>query len=491
MREVILPPAAPAMLDSLRALGYSFESALADILDNSIAAGARTIDIQFRTDPFPYLAVIDDGFGMSAPELEEAMRHGGVGPSNHRARGDLGRFGLGLKTASLSQCRRLTVLTKKDGVLSGATWNLDRVEEAGDWVVGILSEAELTAAVHSAALLSRGSGTIVIWERFDRATAGEGDPNTALGALVDLAREHLRLVFHRFLTGDGGPKVGISINNAKVVAFDPYLTSHPATQVLPPETLRVEGAEITLRPYVLPHISRMSKSDLQLAGGEDGLRRNQGFYVYRNRRLITYGTWFRLIRQEELTKLARVQVDISNDLDHLWALDVKKSRAHPPEAVRLVLQRVVERIAGTSRTVYRFRGRRASGEVTHVWDRLVVRDGVSYQLNRAHPLVSALFDALDDAGDHVLEQLLRAVEISLPTDVIYADMGSERRVHQVAEGEDVEPYLTDVAVRLIAALGDDTKAIDRVLDSLAHIEPFSSHPSTARRIVEGIRHGRP
>jgi hypothetical protein len=140
--------------------------------------------------------------------------------------------------------------------------------------------------------------------------------------------------------------------------------------------------------------------------------------------------------------------------------------------------------------VYRFRGRRPTGEVTHVWDRLVVRDGVSYQLNRAHPLVSALFDALDDVGDQVLEQLLRAIEISLPTDVIYADMGSERRVHQLAEGEDVEPVLADIAVRLIATLGDDTKAIDRVLDSLAQIEPFSSHPSTARRVVEAIRHGR-
>lgn len=490
MREVILPPAAPAMLDSLRALGYSFESALADILDNSIAAGARIIDVQFRTDPSLYVAVIDDGSGMSEAELQEAMRHGGVGPSNQRASGDLGRFGLGLKTASMSQCRRLTVLTKKDGVSSGATWNLDRVEETGDWVVGILSENELAASMQFAALGRQTSGTVVVWEQFDRAAAGEGDPAAALGALVDLAREHLRLVFHRFLAGDGGPRLGIAINNAKLVPFDPYLTSHQATQMLPPETLRVEGAEITLRPYVLPHISRMSKADLQLAGGEDGLRRNQGFYVYRNRRLITYGTWFRLIRQEELTKLARVQVDISNDLDHLWALDVKKSRAHPPEAVRVVLQRVVERIAGTSRTVYRFRGRRPSGEVTHVWDRLVVRDGISYQLNRAHPLVSALFDALDDAGDQVLDQLLRAVEISLPTDVIYADMGSERRIQQIAEGEDIEPYLMDVAVRLVATLGNDSKAIDRVLDSLAHIEPFSSHPSAARRVVEGIRHGR-
>ncbi len=491
MREVILPPSAPAMLDSLRALGYSFEAAVADIIDNSIVAQASHVDIQFRPQPHPYLAILDDGHGMSEDQLVEAMRHGGIGPNRQRDSADLGRFGLGLKTASLSQCRKLTVVSYDGNFLSAATWDLDRVEKSGEWVVGILDPAEIDDLPHVTDLKANGKGTLVLWQDFDRATAGETDPGSALGTLVDLTRDHLALVFHRFLSGsDGGGRLSIAINNASVLPLDPYLSRHRGTQALPTETLRVEGAEVVLRPYILPHLSRMSKEDLVLAGGEDGLRRNQGFYVYRNRRLITFGTWFRLLRHEELTKLARVQVDISNDLDHLWALDVKKSRAHPPEAVRLVLQRVVERIAGTSRHVYRFRGRRSPGEVTHVWHRVTVRDGVSYQLNRGHPLVSALFDALDDQGDARLEQLLRAIELTLPTDAIYADMASERRVQPSFDDNEVAIYLTDVARRMSAALAGDSAAIERLLDSLAQMEPFSSHPAATQRVVEGIRNGR-
>ncbi len=374
------------MLDSLRALGYSFEAAVADIVDNSVSARASKVEIQFRPGPAPYVAIIDDGDGMSPEGLEEAMRHGGTGPAKTRGTADLGRFGLGLKTASLSQCRKLTVVTTQGHGIIAATWNLDRVEESGDWVVGFLSDAEIDDLPHVENLRAADHGTIILWEEFDRATAGETDPGSALGALVDLSRDHLSLVFHRFLSGsDGAGRLALSINNAPIEAVDPYLSRHKGTQILPPETIRVEGSEIALRPYILPHISRMSKDDLRLAGGEDGLGPNQGFYVYRNCRLITFGTWFRLLRQEELTKLARVQVDISNELDHLWALDVKKSRAHPPEAVRNVLQRVVERIAGTSRHVYRFE-RPTVGRGSH--SRLGARDGPGRNLISAQSCAS-------------------------------------------------------------------------------------------------------
>lgn len=479
------------MLDSLRALGYSFPAALADILDNSIAAGSTRINIQFRPAPEPYVAVLDDGHGMTEMDLQEAMRHGGLGPGRQRAAADLGRFGLGLKTASLSQCRRLTVVTSNAVDVTAATWDLDRVEESQNWVVGMLSPEEIDDLPHAADLRALGRGTLVLWQGFDRATAGETSPGDALGALVDEARDHLSLVFHRFLSGaDGGSRLAISINNADVVALDPYLTRHRSTQTLPEEVVRVDGADVRLRPYILPHLSRMSRDDLTLAGGEDGLRRNQGFYVYRNRRLITYGTWFRLLRQEELTKLARVQVDISNELDDLWALDVKKSRAHPPEAVRLVLQRVVERIAGTSRRVYKFRGRRAPGEVTHVWDRLTMRDGITYQLNRSHPLVAALLEVLDDVGDARLEQFLKAVELALPTDSIYADMASELRVQPTPADDEIAAYLSDVASRMVNALGADGAAVQRLLNSLTHMEPFASHASVTSRVVEGLRNAR-
>src|SRR5205814_7786827 len=135
----------------------------------------------------------------------------------------------------------------------------------------------------------------------------------ALGSSMDLARDHLSIVFHRFLNPPLGTRsVAISINRNPLRHIDPFLTGHKATQALPIEEFLVEHEPVTVAPFILPHISKLGAADLELAGGEEGLLRNQGFYIYRNRRLISWGSWFRLVRQEELTKLAPVQVDISN-----------------------------------------------------------------------------------------------------------------------------------------------------------------------------------
>jgi hypothetical protein len=492
MREVVLPPAAPAMLSSLRAIGYSFEAALADIVDNSVAAGATRVEVQFRTEPDPYLAIIDNGDGIPAERMIDAMRHGGLGPGTIRAERDLGRFGLGLKTASLSQCRQLTVVSIHAGVLSAARWNLDEVERRNDWVLNLLDAEEAAALPHGQALISAAKGTLVLWQNFDRALAGESSGARALGELVDRGREHLALAFHRFLNPEGSAEaVAIAVNNTPIEAVDPFLSDHRSTRRLPPETLRVDGAAVTFAPFILPHISKLTPDQVARAGGEEGLRRNQGFYVYRGRRLITSGTWFRLVRQEELTKLARVRVDIPNSLDHLWALDVKKSSAHPPEAVRAGLSRVVDRITDTSRQVYRFRGRRTpAGPIIHAWDRVVVRGGVNYAINRDHPAVISVRDALDGADHDKLTNLLRMLEMALPADALYADMASERRVQTEGESGEAERTLSDLARRFIEATGPDEAAAARVLASLASIEPFSSHPALTTRIIESFRNAR-
>lgn len=484
IKEIRVPPYAPAMLESLRAIGYSFEAALADIIDNSIAAEATRVDVQFRTHPNPYVAIIDDGSGMSPDALVEAMRHGGFGPNQERTAGDLGRFGLGLKTASLSQCRRLLLATRREGATSGAVWDLDRIIKTGEWTLGILGPEELAQVPHIDQLNASGHGTIVLWQEFDRALAGESSQATALGELVDRGREHLSLAFHRYIDGDA-QRLQIAVNNATVKATDPFLSAK--SQRLPPESLSVDGSTVSFQAFILPHLSRMSRADLDLAGGEDGLRRHQGFYVYRNKRLITYGTWFRLLRQEELTKLARVQVDIPNTLDHLWALDVKKSTAFPPEAIRAGLHRVVDRIAGTSRHVYQFRGRRAATTVTPLWERIAARDGFNYVINRSHPGVELARQALRDDDGVRIDQLLRAIELSLPIDTLYNDMASEVRVRIAPEDHEIEQLLMGFATRIIGALGPDEAAVERALRGLERVEPFSDHPATTRKVIENIR----
>jgi hypothetical protein len=478
------------MLDSMRAIGYSFEAALADIVDNCVAAEATKVDVQFRTSHRPYVAVIDDGVGMSAAVLFEAMRHGGVGPHQTRSARDLGRFGLGLKTASLSQCRRLTVVSRCDRVTSGARWDLDLVAERQNWVVQVLDAEDVTDLPHVGELEQQRSGTIVLWEQFDRALAGEAQPDAALGRLVDQARDHLALAFHRFLSGDdGGHTLSMAINNQPLPVVDPFLKSKKATRKLPLDTLTIDGAMIEFRPFILPHITKLSRDDLALAGGEEGLRRYQGFYVYRGRRLITFGTWFRLLRQGELTKLARVQIDIPNTLDHLWALDVKKSTAYPPEAVRAGLLRTIERIGGESRNVFTYRGDRVNRRhIQQMWHRVDVRDGFNYEISRDHPVV---IEARTWIAGGNLEALLRAVEMALPVDSIYADMASDRVVQPTPKGDEAEALVYDLASRLVNAVADMPEAGERLLDGgLLQIDVFANNPEATKRVIARLRRER-
>jgi hypothetical protein len=490
MRVESLPPFAPAMLDSMRAIGYSFEAALADIVDNSVAAEATRVDIQFRLGPQPYVAIIDDGSGMSPADVFEAMRHGGMGPHQARSDRDLGRFGLGMKTASLSQCRRLTVISRRDGLTSGARWDLDLVAKRKDWVVMILDASDVAHLPHVQELEVRPAGTIVLWEEFDRALAGEAQPEEALGRLVDQAREHLALAFHRFLSGDdGGPRLAITINNQALPVIDPFLRSKRSTKQLPLESLTIEGAAVEFRPFILPHITKMSKDDLALAGGEEGLRRHQGFYVYRARRLITHGTWFRLLRQGELTKLARVQVDIPNSLDHLWALDVKKSAAYPPDAVRAGLLRTIDRIGGESRNVFTWRGNRISRRDVHqMWCRVDVRGGFNYEISRDHPVVIDATRCMEGGERGLLEPLLQAIEMSLPVDSIYGDMASDRAVQPAPEDGEIEHVLEALAIRLLDAANNIPEARDRLLNGgLLELDLFADHPNISKRVIRRLR----
>ncbi len=492
MKEIHLPPLAPALIESLRAIGYSFETAIADLIDNSISAGSRKIEIQFRPYNNPYVAVIDDGDGMTSDEMVQAMRHGCQHPARERDGKDLGRFGLGLKTASLSQCRRLTVASVRDGKLSAGCWDIDVIDARKDWVLITLSREEALAKPHVCDLLDRDHGTVIIWEKLDKIEAGFGNLERRLGELIDRSREHMALVFHRYLAGERKQsKVDILINQNPVVPVDPYLTLHRATQALPEEVFNIEGSGVRVRPFILPHISKLSPDEMRRAGGEEGLRKYQGFYVYRNYRLINWGTWFRLARQEELTKLARVMVEIPNTLDHLWTIDVKKSTASPPEQVRDGLRRIIERISDSSRRVYTFRGRRTgSSPVVHAWDRIKARDGIQYHINRDHPLVQTTKALLQGEQLPVLEALLQMLEMAFPFDAAYADMAAERRIERKDEEATEEESLYEIAFRMFDAIRDQSEAAERLLTGLSLIEPFAFFPDLTKRIVQRLQNAR-
>ena len=488
MREIQLPPNAPALLKSLRAIGYSFDSALADVIDNSLAAGATRVDVWFPPRTPLSVAIVDDGTGMSADGLIAAMQHGGVGPDEARADGDLGRFGLGLKTASFSQCKRLTVATVRHGELHGAVWDLERIEATGDWTLALLNEADIAALPHVDTVRAAGHGTLVLWEALDRALAGEADPADALGRLMDKARLHLGLVYHRWIRAElGQPRIVLSMNGLAIEPTDPFLTSVSTEQ--PSQTLNVEGSQITFAPFILPHRSRLSKKQLVEIDGEDGLRRSQGFYVYRQRRLITSGTWFRLMRQGELTKLARVRVDIPNALDHLWQLDVKKSTATPPHQVRQGLQQVIQKIGQGSEKVIIHRGWKEKGRITRLWDRLELPAGVNYGINRDHPAVSAIAAGMTPKSVREFDRLLDALELTIPFEAIYADVASERDLKPEPTRDEVEEGLRTMVEAMVAALAADARALEKLLKEVPTMEPFSSYPDVTKKLLQEVFRG--
>lgn len=486
MKEIQNPPHAPSLLESMRSIGYSLESALADIIDNSISAKAKRINIEFRPTDAPYVAIIDDGDGMSKAALERAMRHGSTNPLQKRHGDDLGRYGLGLKTSSLSQCRRLTVISFRDDKFCAYCWDLDVIVERGSWVMLELEPVDIANIPHIEVLHSQGKGTIVLWQNLDRLTAGESSVDRALGQQMDQARNHLSLVFHRFISPETTrSRISLSINQNALPAIDPFLTDHKATQHLDDDIFSVEGSKIVVKPFILPHASKLTPTEMARAGGSDGLRNQQGFYIYRNRRLIIWGTWFRLARKDELSKLARVRVDIPNSLDHLWTLDIKKSAAHPPEAVRINLRRTVERIRHVSGRTIIFRGRSADrGDITPGWNEILDRDGVRFDINRNHPSLKAFANQLTKLEATAFDAVLAVIESSFPADALYSRMASD--IRSSFNGDEVTGRLKEMAEAIFADIERNSPLRKNLLTTLHLIEPFNLHPEVTRKIVEEI-----
>lgn len=488
-REREHAPHAPALIESMRAVGYSLESAIADLIDNSISANASEIRVRYQPFDTPYVAILDNGTGMSETELVAAMRHGSRNPRDARAADDLGRFGLGLKTASLSQCRTLTVVSSQGSRVTAATWSLDVIARTQKWTLLELEPYEIDALPLVGELRAYEHGTLVLWTDLDRIGLEEGSIEAGLREGMTRVREHLSLVFHRFIEREDRSfaSVSISLNEDAIDPRDPFLTTHRSTYKLPEQRVRLHDAEVVVQPYILPHFSKLTPQEQELAGGEEGLRRRQGFYVYRSRRLIVWGSWFRLARQDELTKLARVRVDIPNSLDSLWTLDIKKSVASPPSVVAQNLRNIVARIANSSRRVYVHRGLRVNDEPwIHFWDRTEHRDGIQYRVNRDHPLMRAVANALDDADSGLFDTFLKQAERTLPLDAIYADMAATPQAFPRAAST-TEEELFDLAGRLCdTCQGPEDRR--RMLDGLAVLEPFVQHPNITRTIVARLQY---
>ena len=485
MNTIELPPYAPTLIESTRAIGYSLEAAIADIVDNSIAASAKKVDIFFFPVDEAYIAILDNGNGMNDSELNIAMQYGSKNPSTERDAKDLGRFGLGLKTASLSQCKCLTVVTKQGDTVAGRRWDIDHVTNTGSWSLLVLDEDDIADVPNIEALMAYDTGTLVVWQNLDRLKAGEINFEQALGRKLDGVREHLSLVFHRYIAGEKGiTKLKLSINGEAVPAAEPFLVDK-STPAMDDETLIIHGQKIIVRPYILPHISKMTQAEIKALGGKDGLRKQQGFYVYRNKRLLVWGTWFRMMRQGDLSKLARIQVDIPNTLDDLWTLDIKKSSALPPAEVRKNLEIIIDKIAEKSKRTWTFRGKKEVDDTTvHMWNRMKnPHGGFYYEVNRDHPIVRQIKEQFPDA-DFMLETLLKQIEVGLPLNQLYVDLNNDEQLNNDLE-QNEKDIISALKNMLAAQMTDDEKIT--FISAMENIEPFSQYPKAIETLKKEIK----
>jgi len=477
----IAEPRADCMIQSMRAFGYDLPTAIADLIDNSISAGAKNVwlDLHWNGEE-SCIALVDDGCGMTAETLVTAMRPGSRSPLEVRDSRDLGRFGLGLKTASFSQCRRVSVGSKANYAdLAVRCWDLDYVTACGQW--RLLRSGSKIFEHYLPLLFEKPSGTVVVWEVMDRITSGtvvnSAEHHSLFLARAAEVKEHVAMVFHRFL--EKPAQLRIFVNGEAVMPWDPYLTKETATQLLAEEALTIFGERLHVRPYVLPHHSKISPETHRAAAGPRGWTAQQGFYVYRNHRLLAAGDWLGLgYHKEEHYKLARILLDIPNSMDAEWEIDVKKSRAVPPPAIRRDLRRLANITRKHASDIYRYRGARIHNgpvDITFLWQKRVRHGKVSYEVNREHPLVKDLMCCGAGAGRKV-RALLSLIEETVPVPTITMDSAENPDKHEKPFENAPAAVLQSVLRETYRALRDSGLMRSQARLRIASLEPFHNYP---------------
>lgn len=495
--ELAWPPA-HAMIESLRGVGYSVETAIADLVDNSIAAGARNVWLSFRFDgPRSWCSLLDDGRGMNADELRQAMTVGGRSPLEARTSKDLGRFGMGLKTASFSQCRSLTVASRvAGGEVQVRRWDLDYIAQpdVNEW--RLLTGPSEEGADRLAALHPLPKGTLVLWEKMDRIAAGlthDRRSQDAFLAMVARVEQHLAMVFHRYIEGPGA-RLRIHIGSTRIRPWDPFMNDHPATSTSPVERIPGAGGMVEFQGFVLPHRDQLDQEAFQRGGGREGWTSQQGFYVYRNDRLLVAGGWLglgepRVWTREEPFKLARLSVSFPNTADAEWAIDIKKSSARPPRSVRPRLTALADAVRLEARRVFAHRGaygRRAPvADLVPAWLSVSTRAGVAYRINREHPAVAHVAELLGPAQTP-LAHLLNLVETTVPIQRIWLDaveQGEARTEVADTTAEERQLLLETAGALLRHLTGRVGLSTDLAMARLLAAEPFQNHPE----LIEQLR----
>ena len=472
---------AKALMTGFRSMGYSFSTAVADIIDNSISAEATRVEV--FSDPLnlkPYFCVLDNGHGMDEKHLDNAMLPGSDREGVEDREIELGRFGLGLKSASLSQCKVFTVATKQNGSVIAMAFDLNVIEETNKLFLKLLSQEEIRELPMIDRLLSNDHGTLVIWTDFDKIREFAKNFEESFRTLVAESKKHVELVFHRFYDD-----VEIYYHGRRIERRDPFLTSALGRQQTGrTTTINVEGSEVKVTPYTLPFAKNITADEMALLGNPKSIYDDQGFYLYRNRRLISWGSWMRMGIRSELNKLARIRVDIPSSLDSVWMLDVKKSSAKIPDKIKDYLKIAVEDSVVRSKRTVRNPGVKEATPTHNVWERITERDGnVRYEIDRTNPLIQGINKTLSGGQRELFEGLLVQLEQSIPKYRIHNDVIDSVTITNDSLDTD-EGILIGQIVKVLSLYPESEKM--NVLDRLLETESYLSVSSKREAIISRL-----
>lgn len=465
-------PEAASMIETFRAIGYSLETAVADIIDNSITAEASIVSIsRIWNGSNSIITIKDNGTGMSNEELINAMRPGAQNPLIERDANDLGRFGLGLKTASFSQCRKLTVISKKDGKTSYWTWDLDYVAQCKKWnLIKWMPDG------FENSLDDLISGTIVIWSNIDRIVPSNTSKDNVLAKekfsnSLQNVREHLAMTFHRFIEDR---QLSIIWGSHEIKPWNPFATSEPKLQPFPLEHL---PGNVLMQGFVLPHKANFStESAYDRAKGPKGWNGQQGFYVYRGKRLLLSGQWLGLFHKEESCKLARILIDLPNSQDAQWQIDIKKSKAFPPSVCRDQIEQYAKTIRTSAEDVFRHRGKilqqRGGKEFFPLWLEKAKDGHFSYVINRKSPIITEIKELVSSNPNFAIELLLKIVESNVPTKTIFINESKEEGTAPITPSFDIN-IIKQMMDQLYESFLSQGNSSEQAKMRLKQIEPFN------------------
>lgn len=487
MEYLTQKPHPSSLLFAIRAIGYSFETAVADIIDNSISAEARTIKMYSEVCEEPYFAFLDDGIGMNAECLKNAMLLGSNRLGKVDSEKELGRFGLGLKSASFSQCRKFIVVTKQKKDINAMSFSLDDVESCGEWCTMVLEKKEYENVPEVSRLLDYESGTLVVWQDFDKIRKNTLNFEESFRKAVKTAKGHVEFVFHRFYDD-----IAIYFNENRVEKRDPFLLdSYGMQQEGRGVTVDIDGHKIYVTPYSLPYANSLTDEEKRLLGNPapGHFYDEQGIYLYRNKRLIAWGGWFRIEARSELNKLARVKVDIPSTMDEIWALDVKKSSAKIPDKIRDKIRLAVKDSVSRSRGAVAGPSEREALADYKVWMRVKKKqNNIEYTINRDNPTYLALKSSLSSVDLKRFEEFVSELEDYLPKHQIHIDQtadiniinGSNRTMHEDSKMFDVVEKIRHI---------EDESDREFYLERLFTYENYAFLKQYRTRILEEARNG--